>query len=1050
MARSNDEAAEEVRGLAAELAAKVRDLEAFARRAALLPQVTAALAGATTVQDVADVVTAHGHPLFGSTAALLFLLTDDGRTLELCACAGAWPGHAEPPRRLAIDGDEPLADAVRTDTPLWIGAREALLARYPGLGAGHEGAPLVGMVVLPLHESRRVIGGLAFAFDHEAALGPVERDFFRTLASMCGQALERARTFAAMHRANVLLETQQERLAVLARAAEALAAPLDSRNALAELTRLVVPTLADWVSIYELGPHGELRCIAIEHRDPAKVVLAARLAERHPPRHTDPHGVAAVLRTGVTEWVPDIPDALLVGLTHDAEHLELVRSLGLISYASVPLMSRGRVLGALTLVTEGTRRLREDDLRFAEELGRHAALALENARLYETAEAARAQLHGLFMHAPAAISLLRGPELRFELANGPYRERAGCDDLVGRPLREALPWLVEAGVVTALERVYTTGETFKGSEVAVDGRHYNIVVQATRDGAGTIDGIATFAFEITDQIAARRELEALAAEVARSEGRMRALIGATAVVMWTATAEGQIVEISESWLAFTGQTAQEYLGLGFLAALHPDDRASTLHLWLTAVAAGAPYATEYRLRRAGGGYSYVLARGMPVLHTDGSVAEYIGCNIDVSELRHAEADAREHAETVSTLHELGQVIAAELDQQKVVQAVTDAATRLTDAQFGAFFYNVLDDSGERYMLFTISGAPREAFAHFPKPRNTAVSVPTFAGTAVVRSDDITKDPRYGQNAPFHGMPAGHLPVRSYLAVPVISRSGAVLGGIFLGHPQVGVFSERAEALAVGLAAQAAVAMDNAHLYGDARRLIKALEATNRALDQFAYITSHDLRAPLRGIGSLAEWIEEDLGPALDDGVQHKLGLLRRRVLRMEALIQGILDFSRAGRNPDQLEHVDVRALVLEVVELLAPPPTSRVEIEGELPVLHTSRVALQQVLMNLVGNGLKHAVRPDAHVRIGARTQADGWELYVADNGPGIAPEYQERVWGIFQTLESRDKVENTGIGLAIVRKIVEGRGGVTRIESPEGQGATFRVTWPDRDARRT
>ena len=251
---------------------------------------------------------------------------------------------------------------------------------------------------------------------------------------------------------------------------------------------------------------------------------------------------------------------------------------------------------------------------------------------------------------------------------------------------------------------------------------------------------------------------------------------------------------------------------------------------------------------------------------------------------------------------------------------------------------------------------------------------------------------------------------------------------------------------LGLAAQAAVAMDNARLYGDAQRLIKALEASNRELDQFAYVTSHDLKAPLRGIGSLAEWIEEDLGPALAGDVLRKMGLLRGRVARMEALIQGILDFSRASRVTDKREAVDVRKLVVEASELLAPPPPARVEVEGELPVVHTVRVSLQQVLMNLIGNALKHAARPDARVVVGARDGGDHWEFRVTDNGPGIAAQYHERVWGIFQTLEARDKVENTGIGLAIVKKIVEGRGGVVAIDSAVGHGATFRFTWPKRE----
>jgi PAS domain S-box-containing protein len=164
------------------------------------------------------------------------------------------------------------------------------------------------------------------------------------------------------------------------------------------------------------------------------------------------------------------------------------------------------------------------------------------------------------------------------------------------------------------------------------------------------------------------------------------------------------------------------------------------------------------------------------------------------------------------LAEIARIVSGELDLDKLVQALTDAATELSGAQFGAFFYNVTNDAGESYMLYTISGVPREAFSKFPMPRNTDIFAPTFAGAGTVRSANIHKDPRYGHNEPYHGMPAGHLPVVSYLAVPVITRDGNVLGGLFFGHEEEGVFSDAEERIAEALAAQAAVAIDNARLY----------------------------------------------------------------------------------------------------------------------------------------------------------------------------------------------------------------------------------------------
>jgi PAS domain S-box-containing protein len=213
----------------------------------------------------------------------------------------------------------------------------------------------------------------------------------------------------------------------------------------------------------------------------------------------------------------------------------------------------------------------------------------------------------------------------------------------------------------------------------------------------------------------------------------------------------------------------------------------------------------------------------------GSLAR-IRSYLQFARMRHRSDQAlREEAHTLETLNRVGAAVAAELDLERAVQVVTDAATELSGAEFGSFFYNVLDDSGGRYMLYTLSGVPREAFSKFPMPRNTALFGATFEGTGIVRCDDVAKDPRYGKNDPHYGMPKGHLPVRSYLAVPVISRSGEVLGGLFFGHRESGVFTERAERFVSGIATQAAIAIDNARAYRAAQTEIAERKRTEAAL-----------------------------------------------------------------------------------------------------------------------------------------------------------------------------------------------------------------------------
>jgi light-regulated signal transduction histidine kinase (bacteriophytochrome) len=299
--------------------------------------------------------------------------------------------------------------------------------------------------------------------------------------------------------------------------------------------------------------------------------------------------------------------------------------------------------------------------------------------------------------------------------------------------------------------------------------------------------------------------------------------------------------------------------------------------------------------------------------------------------------------------------------------------------------------------------------------------------------------------PRRGPQDGPVQLTSYLAVPVVSRSGAVLGGLFFGHAQPGVFGERAQRIAVGLAAHAATAMDNARLFADQQRLIKELEKTNAELDQFAYVASHDLRAPLRGISNLASWIEEDLGSAVPKKVREHIALLKGRAARMDKLITGLLELARIGRTRQRPERVDVTELLHDTIDLLSPPESARILIVGAMPTIAVERFALQQVFLNLIGNALQHAHRKDLVVRITSTERPDEVEFCITDNGVGIALEHHERVWQIFQTLQSRDVVESTGIGLTIVRKQVEASGGRAWFDAAVKEGVCVRFTWSKR-----
>ncbi len=487
------------------------------------------------------------------------------------------------------------------------------------------------------------------------------------------------------------------------------------------------------------------------------------------------------------------------------------------------------------------------------------------------------------------------------------------------------------------------------------------------DSQGRFQGSFAMLTDVTD----RRRQEA---QLRRSEERTRSLVEATSQAIWSALPEGQIVEDSPSWRELTGQSFEELRGLGWLDAVHSDDRARVRERWQTAVQTTESFAEEFRVWSVQNRFLHLSGRGVPVRDENGQVLEWIVANTDVTprveaqqqlqerarhaafhaavkdalatlndldtlleqcaqamttylglttalivmgnelrssagplppepidwqstelgrmastrrahfantlprdldfpdlewlssermvgfagqpivleevsvgvvagfsrqvlsvnvldalreladglaawtmrqqvDQRQAELYAREQEARLEaeTLLKLSTAFARERSKHKLVQSVTDAGTQLVGAAFGSFFYNVVDDQGESYTLYTISGVPRESFAKFPMPRNTQVFSPTFHNEGSVLSPDITSDPRYGHNEPYSGLPPGHLPVRSYLAVSVVSLTGEVIGGLFFGHPETDRFTPRHVEIAELLAAKAAIAFDRAPL-----------------------------------------------------------------------------------------------------------------------------------------------------------------------------------------------------------------------------------------------
>ena len=368
------------------------------------------------------------------------------------------------------------------------------------------------------------------------------------------------------------------------------------------------------------------------------------------------------------------------------------------------------------------------------------------------------------------------------------------------------------------------------------------------------------------------------------------------------------------------------------------------------------------------------------------------------------------------------------------------------------------------MLYTLSGVPYEAFSSFPMPRATHLFGPTFRGEGTVRSDNIKKDSRFGKNKPYYGMPEGHLPVVSYLAVSVVSRSGEVLGGLFFGHSETGVFSERDERIVEAMAAQAAVAMDNARLYEEAKRereraeiaakenkrLFKEAREAGRLKDDFLAVVSHELRTPLNAI---LGWSSMLLSKSLDEaGEMRAIETINRNARSQAQIIEDILDISRivTGKLRLNVQIVQPGKIIEAAIDsVLHAAEAKKIRLQMLLDP-HAGPVSgdpdrLQQIIWNLVSNAVKFTPK-GGRVQVRLESVNSHIEIAVSDTGQGIAPEFLTQVFDRFRQADSSSSRNHggLGLGLAIVKQLVEMHGGSIKAESPGvGQGATFTVSIP-------
>ncbi|WP_017314586.1 PAS domain S-box protein [Mastigocladopsis repens] len=489
-----------------------------------------------------------------------------------------------------------------------------------------------------------------------------------------------------------------------------------------------------------------------------------------------------------------------------------------------------------------------------------------------------------------------------------------------------------------------------------------------------------------------------------SERRWATLAKMSPVGIFRTDLSGNYHYVNKRWCEIAGLSVEDALGKGWRRAVHPED----LERIDTQVKPEEylPLEYEFRFVHPNGRINWVFSQAVPETEDDGKVIGYVGTVTNITQHKQAEQALRESEERFHAMAENAPVMiwVSGVDQLRTYfnSGWLEFTGRTMEQELGNSWTQGVHPEDIKHCLETqsIGFDAREPFMMEYRLRR-------FDGEYRWILDKGT--PRWNPDGSFAGYIGS--------CIDISDRKEAEIA-----------LQQRAEELT----------RTNIIL----AQTTTLLKKRNDELDQFAYVASHDLKAPLRAIASLSEWMEEDLADILPEENQHQMRLLRGRVRRMESLINGLLEYSRVGRTQTPSVMVNVTALLREVIDLLDPPQTFTIEVEPGMPIFEAKRVPLQQVFSNLIGNAIKHHSRPDGYVKVSVKDQGHYYEFAVCDDGPGIAPEYHNKIFNIFQTLEARDQKESTGVGLAIVKKIIETEAGTMTMKSQVGVGSTFSFTW--------
>ncbi|MES2742932.1 MAG: ATP-binding protein [Pseudomonadota bacterium] len=546
----------------------------------------------------------------------------------------------------------------------------------------------------------------------------------------------------------------------------------------------------------------------------------------------------------------------------------------------------------------------------------------------------------------------------------------------------------------------------------------------------------------------------------QSEEELRALANSIPQLAWIARVDGTMTWYNERWYAYTGTTAEQVAGDNWHIAYDPACVPHMVAHWERSVRSGLPFEMEFPIRGADGQFRWFLTRANPVRDSAGQLSRWFGTSTDVDQVKRVQEALRDESNVLELLNDTGTALAGTLDLRTLLQAVTDAANRIGAARVGGFFYQA-EGGAHGLSLHATSGAPADVFGGLTQADGAPLFGPGWQAAGAQRIADLCAV-RPGH--PRWLLPPGETPLRSYLSVPVLSRSGAPIGCLVLAHPEPSMFSERTERILGGIAAQAAVAIDNTRLYEAAQRAAEerkilldsersartVAERSNQMKDEFLATLSHELRTPLSAILGWAQVLRRGTRDEAD--LHRGLQTIERNARAQAQLIEDLLDMSRITSGKVLLDMqlmapaTAVEAAV-EAVRSAAQAKNIRLEndFEPSAGAIMGDPSRLQQVFWNLLSNAIKFTPR-DGAVRIGVRQVDQSIHITVSDTGIGIAAEFLAHAFERFRQADASTtrKHGGLGLGLSIVQHLIEQHGGTVQVSSDgENRGACFTVQLP-------